>query len=276
MSTTGGYVPEPTPMPRTWLWIDRHVHKNGGTTVRKIMQKLRGLNVSTYYGWTGAKGLEVLLRRNVTPAWPSGTTCEVHEGVGDFMGRHMQRIDATLRPRVERLVLTTRVREPTAFYVSAWLWCGEPRYWRFANRTFDWWAPRNLQANLLLRGDFRGWMDGTKRSSTYDAFDARAYATLLDRLRRFDLVWPLEAQEAGLRALGRLLGWPAHVATRVAAVRPVAPKLGTMSGAPRDHPDAERRLCNGSCDALVAQRAPWDRQLYAWASERWHAATGDT
>ena len=99
---------EPTPMPRTWIWIDRHVHKNGGTTVRKIMQKLRGLNVSTYYGWTGAKGLEVLLRRNVTPAWPSGTACEVHEGVGDFMGRHMQRIDATLRPRVERLVLTTR------------------------------------------------------------------------------------------------------------------------------------------------------------------------
>ena len=139
-----------------------------------------------------------------------------------------------------------------------------------------WWAPRNLQANLLLRGDFRGWMDGTKRSSTYDAFDARAYAMLLDRLRRFDLLWPLEAQEAGLRALGRLLGWPAHVATRVAAVRPVAPKLGTMSGAPRNHSAAERRLCNGSCDALVAQRAPWDRQLYAWASERWHAATGDT
>ena len=90
MSTTGGYVPEPTPMPRTWLWIDRHVHKNGGTTVRKIMQKLRGLNVSTYYGWTGAKGLEVLLRRNVTPAWPSGTTCEVR-------GRHASEESPALR-----------------------------------------------------------------------------------------------------------------------------------------------------------------------------------
>ena len=189
------------------------------------------------------------MRRNVTPAWPSGTACEVHEGVGDFMGLHMQRIDATLRPRVERLVLTTRVREPTAFYVSAWLWCGEPRYSRFANRTFDWWAPRNLQANLLLRGDFHGWIDGTKRSSKYDAFDARAYATLLDRLRRFDLVWPLEAQDAGLRALGRLL--PAGLAgARRDARRRRAPHRAQA----RDH---ERR----AAQPLRRGAAPVQRQL---------------
>jgi hypothetical protein len=193
----------------------------------------------------------------------------VHEHAAAFMGDYVQRIDAVLRPRVERLVLTTRVREPTAYYVSAWLWAGEPRYWRFANRTFAWWAPRNLQANLLLRGDFHGWMDGAKRASTYDSFDARHYAFLLNRLRRFDLVWPLEAQDAGLRALGRRLGWPAHVAAVVAAVPPVAPRLGSVRGEPRDHAVEERRLCNGNCAALVKARAPFDARLYAWVSERW-------
>lgn len=230
------------------------------------MLMLRGLNVSTHYGFTNSRGLNVLLRRNITPRWSS--TCEVHEYVGDFMARGIDSIADALRPRVDRLVLTTRVRDPTAYYVSAWLWAGEPRYWRYPNRTFRWWAPRNLQANLLLRGDFHGWMDGTKRYVTYDAFNASAYAYLLSRLRLFDLVWPLEAQDMGMRALGRLLGWPAHIVARVATVGPAAPRLGTNGGLPRNHSAEEHRLCNGSCASLVAARAPWDALLYKWVCKR--------
>merc|ERR1712167_442993 len=72
----------------------------------------------------------------------------------------------------------------------------------------------------------------------------------------------------GIRALGRLLGWPAHIMARVATVRPVAPRLGSDRGLPRNHSAEEQRLCNGSCNSLVAPRAPWDALLYEWVFER--------
>ena len=186
----------------------------------------------------------------------------MHDGATSFAGSFMPRVEQ-LRS-VRRVLLTTRVRLPVDHYVSAWLWGGEPRLWPF-NRTFAWWAPRNLQSNLFLLGDFKGWMDGVKRAALYDHFGQAEFEDLQKMLSRFDLVWPLDEYQAGLRALAQLLEFPAVVTNRSLKSRPIAPTSGDLKGAPRNHTYHEERLCGAEgCAGLVAERAPFDAQLYAW------------
>jgi hypothetical protein len=257
-----------TPPTQPWWWIDRHVHKNGGTTIRGVMTMLAspGNDVSQHPGH-GLLASRFRASRGILPQLEDNTThhnrtCEVHEEAEPFAAVWMWLVDSFRS--TFRVVLTTRTRRPVDHYISAWMWAGEPRY-RAWNRTFTWWAPRNLQSNLMLLGDFPHWTDGSKQARIYDAFDDAAYARLQALLSRFDLVWPLERWEDGLLALARMLGWSSAITRQVLASKSRAPRHGSTDGVPIDHAAEELRLCGAAgCGELVAELAPFDAKLHAW------------
>ena len=144
------------------LLIDRHVHKNAGTSIRQVMQQLMDFDVVQVVERHGAitadewvrllRGLESALVEPCSEALARTVVAiEAHDAAvpWDVFMLALQRYRASKRTCC-RVVLSTRTREPLDHYVSFYRWGVQPRYAAF-NKTFIQWAPANLQSTLLLR-----------------------------------------------------------------------------------------------------------------------------
>ncbi len=107
------------------LWVDRHTHKNGGTSIRDVMKNLviKGELDKEDRQPQGIVPHIIFkpphFRYNCTPR----LAFEAHEHIWDFTGRWLHSMRAFKRRQpCCRLVLTTRVREPVAHYISMFQW----------------------------------------------------------------------------------------------------------------------------------------------------------
>jgi hypothetical protein len=151
--------------PSCMLWVDRHIHKNGGTSVRYMALELERQQLLS--SLTGGEKFSPKVAQFAALAtlltYYAHYNCSLLRGVSLFIEAHEHQESFTSRVlpilrRLRRLVapcckllLTTRVREPLAFYISAWEWGGAPLY-RQWNHSLMQWAPHNAQSHLLLRG----------------------------------------------------------------------------------------------------------------------------
>ena len=229
------------------IWIDRHVHKNAGTSIRQAMVKLQEADLVQHLPTMApdtkeltalAKALLAFEQPNCSlPLRRTRIAIEAHLSQTEFF-TSMKALRVLRQPSsCCRLLITSRVRKPLDHYISvcathvpnpapfymrigvvsrrvrapphppnvtlshaqAWLWAGEPLFGRF-NRTLETWAPHNMQATMLLKGDLRGWMDGAKRWNTRPSFRFnQTEAELLDKSLSadVDLVYPSDRYEEG-------------------------------------------------------------------------------
>ena len=236
--------PAPSPPSQCTIWADRHVHKNGGTTMRGIFGNLTDYNVIQHIDTfiVGLKHWRKLMAGLATLTPPCSEALshtmialELHEDTAEW-GWHMRAL-RELRAKTSccRVLLTTRTRAPLEHYVSFYRWGVMPRFKMF-NRTIDWWAPHNFQSTLLWRGapHKQWWMDGNRGSNVaawYREFDNASFDGLSSMLEDdFDVVYPMERFEEGLRMIARKLGGHAVVAAGGAAGGGAAAARGRDDG----------------------------------------------
>ena len=161
------------------IWLDRHLHKNGGSTVREVMLRNEEAGNCVYWGWAQTREgwdgvLRVLNGIDGSEVRLPSLCIEAHASSASaiFVSKHLPQL-SKLRGRFRRLglkipiVLTTRVREPLSYYLSFYRWriAGMQRH---GNRiglgggrevvnpigtSFLEWSPHNLQSVGLLHGD---------------------------------------------------------------------------------------------------------------------------
>lgn len=162
------------------LWVDRHLHKNGGSTMREVMLRNEEAGRCTYYGYTqtheGWERLIDAMRNNVSTADTRlpRLCIEAHasQASAEFTSRRLPQLIA-LREHFGRIgapvriVVTTRVRDPLSYYLSFYRWrvAGMQRHGNVITlsprksvvnplgASFLEWSPRNLQSIGLLHGD---------------------------------------------------------------------------------------------------------------------------
>lgn len=166
-----------TARPRCAVVVDRHVHKNGGSTMRDIFLENERLGYGLYQGYTQLywRSDFPLLRRMAEVAVKSGRTpshvlmFESHFGPMEMSAQVMGDL-AELRQTYRaggldcRVVLVTRVREPLAYYLSFYKWgvAFRQREARVKNagrrpawgHNFTDWVSQvpNLQSSVMLKG----------------------------------------------------------------------------------------------------------------------------
>ena len=162
------------PLPRCAIFVDRHLHKTGGTTMRGVLFENDVRDGWSYWGY-GLNRMP-LVAAAARAAMLNASWCadneraplliagELHadNGLGALDGSLLAHFGPTspLRQAAAqwacKVVLVTRLREPSRFYESFWRWAGldlkqkhDRRKWGASMAA---WAGRwrNLQANLLL------------------------------------------------------------------------------------------------------------------------------
>ena len=279
------------------MWVDRHVHRTAGTSVRVHMMQLMELDaLQRPQTWIiGPKAWTLLLDGLATLVAPCSPALadirigiEAHEAVEPWYDLFIQKLRAyrSRRDTCCRIVLSTRVRAPIDHYLSFFRWGIEKRY---PGKTLDWWAPHNLQSTLLLRGNAGmdgQWIDGRKyegRRRWYESFDASDFARLTDMLDHdFDVVYPTERFEDGFELIMRALALPQLLQNGLHRLNSnrsahISAEYGhEYAGSPLA-PSDRARLCSSKrsklanedmCDEVVRERAPLDAKLHAYAVER--------
>ena len=161
------------------LWVDRHLHKNGGSTLREVMLRSEEAGHCLYYGYTQTRegwdrlvremrtlnGSSSALPRLCVEAHASQASAEfASHRIPDLVGlrSHFAKLAVPVR-----VVLTTRVREPLSYYLSFYRWrvAGMQEHGNVIRlsptrqvvqpigSTFLEWAPKNLQSIGLYHGD---------------------------------------------------------------------------------------------------------------------------
>jgi hypothetical protein len=215
-----------TPRPRCAVVIDRHVHKNGGSTMRDIFLENERLGYGLYQGYTQMywRSDFPILQRMAEAAVASGRApshllmFESHFGMMEMSDRVMTDL-ARLRQTYRgggvdcRVVLVTRVREPLAYYLSFYKWgvayrqrearaknAGQRPAW--GHNFTDWVAQiPDLQASVMVKGmaampaEYQGFMYQSHHT-TWDKVDAM--------LSAFDLVRERGACNSGWGTMVRV------------------------------------------------------------------------
>jgi hypothetical protein len=177
-----------------------------------------------------------------------------------------------------RVVLTTRVREPLSYYMSFYRWrvAGMQAHGNVIRlssvrsvvqpigTTFADWAPRNLQSIGLLHGDVElfaglkaGGYPGVRAPgrtphpywTRHERFERAHYKLLLETLRQYDVVAPLDAFDEHLLLVAEAAG---------------VPPLQAMKGVVLNN----SQICSDQarCRAHIEEIAPWDVKLYRHVS----------
>lgn len=216
-----------------FVLFDRHVHKNGGSTMSVLMQRLEEQGECLYWGYhlsSLQRGLTALrgLSRN-SPRLPR-LCIDGHVG-GDLAGTTtLESLKAWQRKTAEHglachLFTTLRVREPLSHYVSFYLWSraatrasrhrpsglGDEGFLRWANST------PNLQANILLHPGYADFAEVRLESRPASApsylhahvqdGDSDASREQMRQLvEHFDLAAPLERFDEALLMTADALG----------------------------------------------------------------------
>ena len=298
------------PLPQCSIIVDRHMHKNGGSTLRQIFMRNELLDDWLYWGYGLAHTTRVVEGLLEVMLGASNRSCD------DWTDRPALRLAAELHysyqttqqslasfgPRSPlqhlasrcgcKLVLFTRLRRPLEFYVSFYRWAVA---WRqrlnaslYGSSMLEW-APRNLQAALLLtsfdatyaekvgvrargpeslakRAAFLSFEDDTTRSAMGKfgrgrVLGASRRALLRRVLRSFDLVGLVERFDETLLLLADMTGLQRllYVPTR------------PQTTGPRDQPmPTLAQICpdRAACDGAISQRAPVDVDAYDEATRR--------
>ena len=235
------------------VWIHRHIHKTGGTSIRNLFAKLALANfVSMHHGWRCTADLNGSRQTQVR-------VFEMHEGCVKF--------NTNVLPVVERLrvqtpvLLTTFIREPFEHSISAWLWAGKPSFGKF-NRTISYWLPYNMQSNQLLYGDFDRFFMGNKNPQgiVYRQFNDKMFDKLLHIMSHYDIVCPTNMMSFCTQGILKRLNLP------IMSIPHIAPTHLQTVGKPVNHKKATAHECkNINCKKLVAVRTRFDKKLYEYA-----------
>jgi len=156
--------------PKCAMIVDRHVHKNGGSTMRDLFLENERLGYGLYQGYTQmywAQDSHALIeeaeRAAANKTAPSHLIMmEAHFGREELSARVMpdlKRIESIYRAAHVHcpLVFVTRVREPLAYYISFYQWgvgYRQKEKPHMFGRNFTQWARQtfDLQSSVLVRG----------------------------------------------------------------------------------------------------------------------------
>ncbi|KAL1503110.1 hypothetical protein AB1Y20_011173 [Prymnesium parvum] len=268
------------------VWVDRHVHKNGGTSVRDIMLrtsrdgrfwKLGAWDELPYKStWRHVFATLAALEEPCDASvQQTRVGVEVHERVREFDGvwlPNLRRVRQAVHRPCCRVLLSTRIREPLSHYLSAFYWVQAAKgVFRRPNMSvptfFEKWMPPNLQSTLLLQGTFHGWYGGSyyfKSKARYQLYQMNEskFEHLVDTLTHdYDVVYPVERFEEGLWRIAELLALPELVAGNRSSIH-LRPSVGRRLD--EDNSPRFLRACPNisHCRMLVEQRAPYDLRLY--------------
>lgn len=199
------------------------------------------------------------------------------------------------------MVVSTRVREALQWYLSVWQWGGEPLYGR-SRTVFQWAPPNLQTVLLRKGdfGPRKKWLVGIRShtagvvnlSELHEwpdySMDAERYRRTRDLLlHRYDVAAPLERFNDAMRVICDRLGLPTDKALPLMTNHVIVPthnhanlvgspsrsKHGTAAGEDQKYAsmlaareeDVYSRYCfrhRAECDAMVSERAAFDRQLY--------------
>ena len=258
--------------------MERHVHKNGGSTIRDAMLENERRGGWMYWGFSLGRVTPVFdeLHRQVAALPASNSTLrlaiEYHHAFIEFNPTVLEHVrDLRLGLRLHRvncpIVLVTRLREPYSFYISFYRWAvawkqrKEPAKF---GRNFTDWAPPNLQGALLLRSmnhmaaELVGVRDPKRK--IFDDFDATSMRQAQDLLLHFDLVGTVERFDETLLLVADMTGLQ-HIAYSIN--NPTA-----NSNWKRVVSTSDACADETVCRTHVERIAPYDVDLYRGAAER--------
>ena len=294
-----------TPLKPCSIVLERHTHKNGGSTLRHIVNTNDMLDGWGFWGYGLHQHWQVTDTLTGALLGPRNASCSDWDRRAPFrlFAEHhysrmgMRTILAAFGPTSPlqqvalncqcTVVLVTRLREPTSYYVSFYRWTVSWRQARnstlFGATILDW-APRNLQSSIMLRPIDATWAeflgvntkDGQAKRREYSQFDdapgpdgrlppgatvarrpgegAKQRALLRSLLSSFDLVGLMERFDETLLLLADLTGLQ-----RLLHMRAVP---GTTN--PHYAQPSVSAVCPdpAACDARVREVAPFDHELY--------------
>tara|TARA_B100000945_G_scaffold319450_1_gene326677 strand:+ start:184 stop:924 length:741 start_codon:yes stop_codon:yes gene_type:complete len=235
------------------IWIHRHIHKTGGTSIRQLFLSLANAYlVSMHHSHKCTSVLNNSMETRIR-------VFEMHEHCLTF---NTDILPTLLQLRVSiKVVLTTFIREPFEHSISSWIWAGKPSFGQF-NRTISYWLPWNMQSNQLLHGDFDPFFRGNKEPSgtVYRMFNDDQFHSLLHILSHYDIVCPTNMMIMCTQHILKELDLPAM------PIDHIAPEHHRLTGKPLNHTAAILLECrNINCSELVANRTKYDRQLFEYA-----------
>jgi len=265
---------------RCAIIVDRHVHKNGGSTMRDIFLENERLGYGLYQGYTQLLWRQdfAVLQRIAERAVAEKRSpnhfimMEAHFGFEEFANRPLSdlvRLKQLYQAAGVRcpIALMTRVREPLAYYLSFYKWGvafriqealtkGEVQpQW---GRNFSEWARQvpNLQSSIMVRGmtamgaEYSGRIHASRR--TIGPAGGRGWEELDNMLSKFDVVGTTQRFDETLLLAADMVGLP------VLAYKYNRPKAkGGFRGGKADIcPDME------ACRALVKEVAPRDVAMW--------------
>ena len=266
--------------PRTCsILVDRHLHKNGGTTLRDILLENEKRGEWFYWGYSLGRLTPIfdeLRRLAVSGNTTHRIAIEYHQGFIPFTPNVLEQIRqlrATYRMAgIDcRIVLGTRVRDPLSFYISYYKWAGR---WRQREdpekygRNFMEWAPPNLQSALMLNSMNHMWVENVgindrRRIKAFNNFSAGDMRRLQDMLLHFDIVGMTERFDEALLLLADMTGLQ-HLEYHVNdPTRNSKWKRGVKIE--EICPDLE------ACRQHIARIAPFDVQIYDESVKRFDA-----
>ena len=279
----------PAAEPQCIIWVDRHLHKTGGTTVREVMHHWHQLNqVQHIPGWSySIKDWKGLLKRVSNLTKPdcgslrgARFAVELHEfaptGTRWFEAEWMPPLRA-LRQNPDaccQVLLSTRVRTPLDHYISFFRWGVESR----RSSTLEQWAPRSLQSVELLWGPNKAWLDGNLNPAakgwfaSYGALQHKRSVAMLES--DFDVVYPSERFDDGMELIAKKLGLAEWAFNATKRVKPVAPRWQMTSGnvdeVEKAKSVANPRTCANMtrCENLIRAVGAWDKLLHEQVERR--------
>lgn len=209
--------------------VDRHVHKNGGSTMRDLFLENERLGYGLYQGYTqqywrdDSKKLMSIAEQAVASrtAPKHFLMIEAHFGFEELGTRvlpDLKRLEKLYQGiRVEcPIVFVTRIREPLAYYVSFYKWgvgFRQKKSPEVFGANFTDWAQRvpNLQSSIMVRGmaamhaEYYGKFPRSRREDPVAADEALdAYLsqfTVVGTVERFDETLLHAADLSGLPLL---------------------------------------------------------------------------
>ena len=235
-------------MRQCFILVDRHLHKNGGSTVRDLFLEHERQGLATYSGYhhksweDDATALRAVATRPAERAENRSQVLLVESHFGDGGPELADQVLPSLRGIARMLshqqgsacplVLMTRIREPLDYYLSFYRWAigfrqrDAPRIY---GATFLEWAQLcpNLQSNMMLNSmaayfaeyhprayrrkfasDAGAWRGERRHRTASWRASGAAWRRLRAMLDRFAIVAPLARFDEAMLSLHDLTGLP--------------------------------------------------------------------
>ena len=263
--------------------LERHLHKNGGSTMRDLFYRNEMLGECLYWGYTSydwqwrhvMRALRAYVQAIAEPNPPRGVRlcAEVHYPAGGFNMtelaalRELMHSASLLSHQTSRLVLVTRLRRPADLYNSFYRWAVLPKQRKDPARwghDCETWAPPNLQTALLHKPQLADAAElqspsSAQRKRIFADVSEATYRLVQQMLHDFDVVGTLDDFDATLLLISDLTGLP-HLLYQQRTPR----KRDEFTGDEIEPPlQQDERDAGTSCTSSHVQAlAPWDVALY--------------